>query len=223
MSRAPEHSAEFASERRRMVEHDLKGRGIKAPRVLTAFETVPRHRFVPEEFRCQSYDDHPITIGHGQTISQPYMVALMTQMLRLQGNERVLEIGTGSGYQTAVLAELAREVYTVERIAELSRRAGDTLDALGYENVHFRIGDGTLGWPEESPFDRILATAGAPKVPQPLLDQIAEGGWLVIPVGDAYSQTLVKAEKLKGMIVESRSTACVFVKLIGKEGWRAGE
>ncbi|MEW6358195.1 MAG: protein-L-isoaspartate(D-aspartate) O-methyltransferase [Planctomycetota bacterium] len=223
MSRASEHHPEFARERRRMVEEDLKRRGINDPRVLAAFETVPRHRVVPEEFRLQSYDNHPISIGEGQTISQPYMVALMTQMLCLKGDERVLEVGTGSGYQTAILAELAREVYTIERIAVLSRRAEMALKELGYQNFHLRVGDGTLGWPEEAPFDRILVTAGAPQIPRPLLDQVAEGGWLVIPVGDTYSQTLVKAEKRKGTIIESRSTACVFVKLIGREGWQVEE
>lgn len=216
-------NTDLTSERRRMVECHLKGRGIRDERVLRAFDSVPRERFISPDMLHQAYDDHPIPIGHGQTISQPYMVALMTQMLLLSGRERVLEIGTGSGYQTAILAELAREVYSVERIALLSEGADETLRDLGYANIRLRVGDGTMGWPEEAPFDRVLVTAGAPKVPAPLTDQLAEGGRLVVPVGDSYSQMIVLVEKKGGKLSEQRSTACVFVRLIGREGWPENE
>ncbi|HID72737.1 TPA: protein-L-isoaspartate(D-aspartate) O-methyltransferase, partial [Candidatus Micrarchaeota archaeon] len=173
--------------RRRMVE-ELRRFGIRDERVLAAMEAIPRHLFVPEHMRQLAYEDTPLPIGHGQTISQPYIVALMTEALSLKGTERVLEIGTGSGYQTAILCELAREVFSVERIPELAMGAGERLGALGYRNFHISVGDGTLGWPEEAPFDGIIVTGGIPRVPDPLWDQLAEGGRLVAPIGGRYEQ-----------------------------------
>lgn len=202
-----------------MVESQLVTRGIRDGRVLDAMRKVPRHLFVGESLWYSAYDDMALPIGEGQTISQPYMVAVMTELLDLKGEERVLEIGTGSGYQAAVLAELAREVYTVERIAALSERAAETLRVLGYENVHLRVGDGTLGWPEAGPFDRILITAGAPDVPEPLWEQLSEGGIVLAPVGDRFSQQLLKVMKRKGRLSREFHTPCVFVPLVGKFGW----
>ena len=214
---------DYERRRRRMVDRQLAGRRICDSRVLDAFQRVPRHLFVPEPERGQAYDDHPVAIGCGQTISQPLIAALMTQLLELRGGERVLEIGTGSGYQTAILAELAGEVCTVERFAELADCARDILDALGYGTVRYRIGDGTLGWPEFAPYDRIVVTAGAPHVPQPLVNQLAEGGVLVIPVGGSSSQTLQVVRKHAGGISTADDCRCVFVKLIGEEGWQGRE
>jgi protein-L-isoaspartate(D-aspartate) O-methyltransferase len=173
-----------AAARRRMVDEQIRARGIADPRVLDALARVPRERFVPEEARAEAFEDHPIPIGHRQTISQPYIVAYMTEALRVAPDHRVLEVGTGCGYQTAVLAELAREVYSIEVIDDLARRARETLDALGYANVHVRAGDGHDGWPEHAPYDRILVAAAAGAVPQALVDQLADTGILVIPVGD---------------------------------------
>ena len=206
-------------ERREMVEQQLRRRGIRDERVLQAFFTVPRHRFLPPAAADQAYEDHPVSIGHGQTISQPYMVAWMTQELGLAGTERVLEVGTGSGYQTALLARLAAQVHTVERIAELSAAAAELLRALGLANVRFRVGDGTLGWPEAAPFDRILVTAGAPKVPPSLLQQLAEGGRLAMPVGGRGGQEFTVIEKRGGKEHRRRLGGCIFVPLIGQEGW----
>ena len=170
-------------------------RGIRDPRVLSAFRDIPRHLFVPRERTDEAHDDRPLDIGQGQTISQPYMVALMTEVLRLSGGERVLEIGTGSGYQTAILSKLCAAVYTVERLGGLSRRAQEVLGTLGLANVHFRVGDGTLGWPDEAPFGRIMVTAGAPEVPPSLEAQLAEGGRLVMPVGGRGGQDLVVVDR----------------------------
>ena len=210
---------EYDRLRLRMVERQIKGRGVRDKRVLEAMRKVPRHLFLPPEKADQAYEDHPVSIGRGQTISQPYMVALMTEALELRGDEKVLEIGTGSGYQTAILAELAREVYSVERIPELADEARTRLEDLGYTNVHIRVGNGTLGWPEEAPFDAILVTAGAPKVPKSLKAQLADGGRLVIPVGSEFHQVLYRIRRRGDEFLEEPLTSCVFVPLIGEEGW----
>lgn len=207
--------------RRRMVQEQLIPRGITDRRVLEALVKVPRHLFVPEALWHQAYSDRPLPIGYGQTISQPYIVALMTEALELQGDERVLEVGTGSGYQAAILAELAKQVYSVERMPELARRARRILDRLGYGNVLIRVGDGSKGWPERAPFDAIIVTAGAPKVPKALLQQLKVGGRMVIPVGDEHSQELLKIVRLKDGFQQEELGGCRFVKLIGEEGWRA--
>jgi len=211
--------ARYARERERMVDEQLARRGITDARLLAAMRKVPRHLFVEEALRDRAYGDHPLPIGEGQTISQPFMVATMTQLLALKGEEKVLEIGTGSGYQTAILAELARRVCSIERVAGLAARARQTLEALGYTNALVRTGDGTYGWPDEAPFDRILVTAGSPAVPPPLFQQLAEGGRLVIPIGDSHSQLLSVVEKVEGRMRTSTDCGCVFVKLIGKYGW----
>jgi len=202
-----------------MVERQIRRRGIRDARVLDAFRSVPRHLFVPPRHRDQSYEDHPVDIGYGQTISQPYIVALMTDALRLGGDERVLEIGTGSGYQTAILAHLSHHVYTIERIAELSAAARRVLDELGYKNISYRVGDGTLGWPEEAPFDAIIVTAAAPSVPESLKNQMADGGRLVMPVGGRGGQDLLVLERKGDGFHRQRLCGCVFVRLIGEEGW----
>ncbi len=209
----------FQEMRRLMVEGQLKGRGVSDEKVLAAFSKVPRERFVPEDYQQNAYDDYPIPIGNNQTISQPYMVALMTECLALKGEERILEIGTGSGYQMAILAEIAGEVYSVERIEELAKYAETVLSSIGYENCRIKVGDGTLGWEENSPYDGIIVTAGAPNVPKSLIEQLKDGGRLVIPVGGGFSQVLTVVEK-KGKSITSRDICgCVFVPLIGKEGW----
>jgi len=206
--------------RERMVEKDICPRGIKDQRVLDALLKVPRHLFVGDAHRMSAYEDHPLSIGEGQTISQPYIVALMTEALKLTGSETVLEIGTGSGYQTTILAELAARVYSIERIPSLTGRARKVLDSLGYSNVLVKLSDGTLGWDEYAPYDRILVTAGAPSVPEPLIDQLAPGGILVIPVGSNSLQELVRVAKDEdGSIKEDRMGSCVFVRLVGKHGW----
>jgi len=205
--------------RKRMVEEQLVRRGISDERVLRAFRKIPRHEFVTPEVRQASYEDHPLPIGEAQTISQPYMVALMTEALALNRNERVLEIGTGSGYQAAVLAELAREVYSIERARSLSEQASGIIVKLGYGNVKFHVGDGTLGWPEQAPYDGIIVTAAAPSIPDAYITQLAENGRLVIPVGTMYSQTLTVIEKIGGKFVSRDLGGCVFVPLVGKNGW----
>ncbi|MCD6363066.1 MAG: protein-L-isoaspartate(D-aspartate) O-methyltransferase [Synergistetes bacterium] len=203
-----------------MVESQIEIRGIKDERVLRAMMRVPRHLFVPEEYRERAYDDHPLPIGEGQTISQPYIVALMTSLLDLKGNEKVLEIGTGSGYQAAILAELAKEVYSVERIPALAVKAAETLEKLGYKNVRVKVGDGTLGWEENAPYDAIIVTAAAPKVPTPLIKQLKIGGRLVIPIGERFIQSLYKYVKREdGSLDGEDFGGCVFVPLKGKEGW----
>jgi len=203
-----------------MVDRDIMPRGIKDQNVLDAMLKVPRHLFVGETQRMSAYEDHPLPIGEGQTISQPYIVALMTEALKLTGNETVLEIGTGSGYQTAILAELAGRVYSIERIPSLTGRARKVIDDLGYKNVLVKLSDGTMGWEEYSPYDRILVTAGAPSVPEPLIDQLANGGILVIPVGSNSLQELVRITKNEdGSVKEDRMGSCVFVRLVGKHGW----
>ncbi len=214
---------DFKELRELMVKTQLIPRGIKGERVLDAMRKVPRHLFVDDFIQHKAYDDMAIPIGDGQTISQPYMVAIMTELLELKGNEKVLEIGTGSGYQTAILAELAREVYTLERFSSLADRAKERFISLGYTNIKIRVGDGTLGLPEAAPFDRILITAGTPKIPAPHVEQLSEGGIIVAPVGDRFSQILIKAKKENGEITEEYHTPCVFVPLVGKYGWRESE
>lgn len=212
----------FEVARRRMVETQIVARGIHDRSVIEAMLKIPRHLFVEEAMAAQSYNDNPLPIGEKQTISQPYMVALMTELLELTGKEKVLEIGTGSGYQSAVLAVLADRVCTMERIRPLAMRARKTLDALGLLNVNIRVADGTCGWEEEAPFDAILVTAGAPEIPNTLVAQLAAGGRLVLPVGDQYSQTLVRIVKQQdGSCTIEDSIGCRFVKLIGRHGWEA--
>ena len=211
---------EFRELRDLMVKTQLVPRGIKDERMLAAMKKVPRHLFVDEAMQHRAYDDSALPIGEGQTISQPYMVAVMTELLALHGTEKVLEIGTGSGYQAAVLAELVKEVYTVERITVLAKRAEGRYRELGYDNIHVKVADGTLGWPEASPFDRIIITAGTPKVPEPLLQQLADQGMLIAPVGDRFSQQIIKVRKIGEKVVEEYHTPCVFVPLIGEYGWK---
>ena len=206
--------------RERMVKNQLIPRGIKNPLVLEAMGKVPRHLFMEEALVGEAYNDHPLPIGHKQTISQPYIVALMTEALELTGKEEVLEIGTGSGYQTAVLAELSKRVYTIERVRPLMVQARLILARLGYNNILFKSLDGTLGWKEYEPFDAIIVTAGAPKVPQPLKDQLSEGGRLVIPVGNRFSQELVKVTRKKGSFIQENLGGCRFVDLVGVHGWK---
>jgi len=209
--------------RRRMVEEQIAAGGIKDRRVIGAMGIVRRHMFVPAGMEDQAYLDRPLPIGFGQTISQPLMVAIMTEALELEGTERVLEIGTGSGYQAAILALLAKEVYTIERIAELSVRARKAIYSMRLSNVKFRIGDGTMGWPEEAPFDGIIVTAGAPVVPESLKSQLADGGRLVIPVGGEEIQYLEVVRRAGSGFQKRTVTACRFVKLVGAEGWREGD
>lgn len=212
---------QFDIARKRMVQEQVIGRGITNPRLIDVLQKIPRHLFVQEAMSAQAYSDGPLPIGEKQTISQPYMVALMTDRLMLAGNEQVLEIGTGSGYQTAVLASLARRVCTIERIRSLAMQARKVLDALHLLNVNIKVGDGTLGWPEEAPFDAILVTAGAPAVPETLIAQLAPGGRLVIPVGDASAQTLLCITKeADGTVRQEAGVGCRFVPLIGEQGWR---
>lgn len=209
----------FLSRRDSMVREQLAAKGIRDARVLEAFRAIPRHLFVPPEFQDQAYEDHPLEIGRGQTISQPYMVACMTEALRLSGADRVLEVGTGSGYQAAVLLALGARVYTIERIPELAEAARQNLERSGAPAAQIRVGDGTLGWPEEAPFDRVLVTAGAPALPIALLQQLREGGSMVIPVGDEKEQQLLLVRREDGLVKKSRICSCVFVKLVGHEGW----
>jgi protein-L-isoaspartate(D-aspartate) O-methyltransferase len=205
----------FAEKRRRMVETQIKARDVKDPKVLDAMSRVPRHLFVPEAFQAQAYDDYPLPIGSDQTISQPYIVALMTSLLDLHGGERVLEIGTGSGYQAAVLSRIAGQVYTIEILPELGERARRELAELGYTNVESRIGDGWAGWPENAPFDGILVTAAPPRVPEPLLQQLKVGGRLVIPVGSFFQDLLVYTRTDTGF--EKRNVIPVrFVPMTGE-------
>jgi protein-L-isoaspartate(D-aspartate) O-methyltransferase len=206
-----------------MVEEQLHRRGIHDSRVLRIMAAVPRHLFVDPTFVGRAYSDHALPIGQDQTISQPYMVALMTQALGLTGDEKVLEIGTGSGYQTAMLAELADRVFTIERIPEIGIAARERLTAMGYSNVIFRIGDGTVGWREMSPFDRVIVTAGAPQVPPFLEEQLRVGGWGIVPVGDASNQSLVRVTRTEAGVQEEVLCSCTFVPLIGKEGWAVGD
>ncbi|MBU2499615.1 MAG: protein-L-isoaspartate(D-aspartate) O-methyltransferase [Proteobacteria bacterium] len=206
--------------RERMVKNQLMPRGITDKRVLEAMSKIHRHLFVEEALTGEAYNDHPLPIGHKQTISQPYIVALMTQALGLTGTEKTLEIGTGSGYQTAILAELSETVYTVERIKPLLEKSKDLLTQLGYANIRIKAFDGTLGWEEFAPYDAIMVTAGAPKIPEPLPEQLAEGGRLVIPIGNKYSQELIKITRVKDQYREENLGGCRFVNLIGVHGWK---
>ena len=209
----------FDKKRQLMVEKQLEGRGVRDIRVLDAMREVPRHLFVSQELQERAYDDCALPIGEGQTISQPYMVACMTELLSLKGDEKVLEIGTGSGYQSAVLSKLSAEVHTVERISSLASRAEQLFKDLNYANVRVHISDGTIGFPEQAPFDCIIVTAGAPNIPNQYIDQMNVGGRLVIHVGSRYAQTLYRIQKTSEGSERQESTACVFVPLIGKEGW----
>jgi protein-L-isoaspartate(D-aspartate) O-methyltransferase len=215
----PDEDNQLESARRQMLEDHLQSRGIRDPDVLRVMAEVPRERFVPPEQRWRAYADNPLPIGEGQTISQPYIVALMTQLLRVNRDGEVLEVGTGSGYQTALLARLARRVYTIERFPELSATAREVLAELGVDNVEFRVGDGSCGWPEDRTFDRIIITAAVPDFPPPLLGQLVETGVMVAPLGPGSSQQLTVAEKFQGKLIERYASSCRFVKLIGQYGF----
>jgi len=212
------HGDDSAAERRRqrMVEDQVRARGVADPRVLAAMEQVPRHLFVPEDVRDRAYSDRPLPIGSGQTISQPYIVGLMTELLGLKPGSKVLEIGTGSGYQSAVLSRLAAQVYTIEILPALGEQASRTLARLGYSNVHVRIGDGYQGWPEKKPFDAIVVTAAPPYVPQPLLDQLAVGGRLVLPVGDLWQDLTVYTKRKDGSFEKKNVLPVRFVPMTGE-------
>ena len=212
-------SIKYKRQREEMVQKQIAARGITDPKVLAAFRKVPRHLFVSEALRDQAYGDYPLPIGEQQTISQPYIVAEMTQALEVNKNDRVLEIGTGSGYQAAILAEVVYRVYTIERIRSLYVQTRKLLDELNYHSIVMRCSDGTSGWQDESPFDAIIVTAGAPDVPLILLDQLAEGGRLVVPVGNQHSQDLIKYTKDKKGVHKTNLGGCRFVKLIGAHGW----
>jgi protein-L-isoaspartate(D-aspartate) O-methyltransferase len=209
---------DFAAQRQRMVTEQLKARAISDDRVLAAMDKVPREEFVPQDSRADSYTDQPLPIGYGQTISQPYIVAFMTEQLRLKSGDRVLEIGTGSGYQAAVLAELVAEVYSIEIIEPLAKNAEAILQRLGYKNVHVKIGDGYKGWPEHAPFDAITVTCAPDHVPQPLIDQLKEGGRMIIPVGDRFAQELYLLEKKNGQLKQSATLPVRFVPMTREAG-----
>ncbi len=210
---------DFEKQRRLMVKQQLRSRGIQDERVLNAMEKIERHRFVSEDMIYKAYDDCALPIGENQTISQPYMVAAMTELLELQGDEKILEIGTGSGYQSAVLSKLAREVFSLERIEHFAVRAGELLRELGISNVHVIVADGTLGYLDSAPFDGIIVTAGAPDIPDCYVEQLNVNGSIVIPIGSRYSQVLYKVSKTADGIDKTISTTCVFVPLIGEAGW----
>ncbi len=214
---------DYAALRMKMVREQLLSRGIRDKRVLAAFEKVERHKFIPDSMLPDAYADFPLPIGENQTISQPYMVALMTENLCLNGKEKILEIGTGSGYQTAILAELAKEVCTIERLEHLSKKAQTTLEKIGYDSIKYKVGDGTLGWPEEAPFDRVIITAASPQIPLPLTEQLKENGRMVIPLGETLGQVLTLVEKKENKLEAIRVCGCVFVPLIGKYGYKEKE
>lgn len=211
---------DLSLEREKMVKEQLVSRGISNRKILNAMRKIPRHLFVPSKWQALGYADRPLPIEMQQTISQPYMVALMTESLELSADDNILEIGTGSGYQTAVLAEICNSVYTVELLPELAESANDLLTKLGYRNIDAKVADGTLGWPEHHPFDAIIVTAGAPHLPQPLLEQLAENGRLVIPVGDSLSQSLKKIVRRADGFWEEQLLKCQFVPLRGEYGWQ---
>ena len=210
---------DYARARERMVQEQLVSRGINDTRVLGAMARVPRHLFLESELRDQAYEDHPLPIGANQTISQPYMVALMAEALELKGTERVFEVGTGSGYLAAVLSELCAEVFSVETVEKLASKARNLLTSLGYRNVSVLMGDGTLGWEEHSPYDAVVISAAAPCIPRPLLEQLKTPGYLVFPMGEKELQTLVRIRKDKAGIREEYLGECQFVKLKGQYGW----
>jgi protein-L-isoaspartate(D-aspartate) O-methyltransferase len=203
-----------------MVQEQLVARGIKDARVVAAMRKIPRHFFIDPGIVNRAYDDSALPIGDKQTLSQPFMAARMTEMLALRGSEKVLEVGTGSGYQTALLAELCFNVFSVEKIRALSLKARSLLDRLDYQNIALHVGDGTLGWSEHAPYNGIIVTAGAPQAPQPLLDQLSVGGRLVIPIGDEQAQTLVRVTRTRTGFKQEQLGECKFVKLVGKYGWR---
>jgi protein-L-isoaspartate(D-aspartate) O-methyltransferase len=207
-------ASDFAAQRQRMVDQQLKPRGINDERVLAAMAKVPREEFVPAEERADAYQDGPLPIGYDQTISQPYIVAFMTEQLRPKSGDRVLEIGSGSGYQAAILGELAADVYSIEIVEPLAKTAEANLQRLGYKNVHVKVGDGYKGWPEEAPFDAIIVTCAPDNVPQPLVDQLTEGGRMVIPVGERFAQQLYLFEKKNGQLKESVSLPVRFVPMV---------
>ncbi len=211
----------LGSSRDSMVRKQIRDRGVTNERVLDVMRAVPRHVFVPENVREKAYQDRPLEIGRRQTISQPYMVALMTDLIEPHPTDRVLEIGSGSGYQTAVLASLVEHVTSIERIPELAEGAQRTLDELGFDNVTVHVGDGTLGYPKDGPYDGIVVTAGSPRMPGQLKEQLAEGGRLVCPVGPRDKQRLIKVVRRGGCFDEQNSIACVFVPLVGEDGWSA--
>lgn len=206
--------------REKMVELQIKSRRIENEKVLEVMREIPRHLFVSEGERPYAYEDFPLPIGEGQTISQPYMVALMSEALQLKGYEKVLEVGTGSGYQAAILSKLSKEVYTTENIESLASKAEELFKELGYENIKLKVCDGTEGWAEYSPYNGIIVTAGAPKIPEPLIEQLAEKGRIIIPVGGSFSQDLIVGEKIKGELVKKTICGCMFVPLVGKHGWK---
>ena len=202
-----------------MLTEQIEARGLHEPRLLAALEAVPRHLFVPEAYRAHAYEDRALTIGSGQTISQPYMVAFMTHLLDLKGDERVLDVGTGSGYQTAILAQLAREVHTIEYLPQLAESAEKSLGSLGLQNIHFHTGDGSLGWPDAAPYQGIIVAAAAPSAPKPLLEQLSDGGALVIPIGMTREDQVLQVWRRNGDQFESRDVFGVaFVPLRGKHG-----
>jgi len=203
-----------------MVNEQIIARGVKDKRVLDAMMRVPRHVFVDKIYEHQAYNDYPLSVGHGQTISQPYMVAVMTELLELQSDDTILEIGTGSGYQTAILALLCKMIYSIERLSVLKERAREQLEKLGFTNVAYMTGDGSLGWRQFSPYDGIIVTAGAPEVPNALIEQLAEKGRLVVPVGTEFFQTLNLVTKQRGRIFRKELFECTFVPLLGKQGWK---
>ncbi len=211
---------DFEKARKEMIEFQIKARGINSPAVINAMEKVPRHLFVPDDSQIYAYEDHPIGIGYGQTISQPYMVALMTELLDLKPTDKVLEIGTGSGYQTAILAEIAEKVISIERLKELATSAQERLEKLGYKNVTVICGDGSLGYEKEAPYDAILVTAGSPDVPDTLKKQLKDSGRLVIPVGSTSLQFLLKIIRNGDKYITEKHTSCIFVPLIGEKGWK---
>ena len=213
-------SHDFRIARERMVKDQLVARGIKDERVLQVMGKIPRHLFIEEALAGEAYNDHPVLIGEKQTISQPYIVAVMTEALELKGDENTLEIGAGSGYQTAILAELSRRVYTIERIESLLVNARNILAQLGYDNILFKVFDGTMGWKEYAPFDTIMVTAGAPGVPEPLVDQLVDNGRMIIPIGDRYSQELIKIVRRGKSLEQKNLGGCRFVNLIGIHGWQ---